>query len=122
MYTVNFEEITLKQAAQDLKDNRIIYYTYKQASKKTLWTVTEDSISRLILKFILDEDEVLFLRATSYVEEKRNQEQLNKEEKIRLHKEKMTPETERAMILAGGSVKSKHYIDAQEICREVRGK
>ncbi|MCG5252459.1 hypothetical protein P4U99_27665 [Brevibacillus agri] len=32
------------------------------------------------------------------------------------------PEKIRAALLAGGSVKTKHQIDAQEICRQVRGK
>lgn len=37
-------------------------------------------------------------------------------------KNKMTEEKKAAMIRAGGSVKTKNVIDAQEICREVRGK
>lgn len=34
----------------------------------------------------------------------------------------MDPESIRAALLAGGSVKTKHPIDAQSICRQVRGK
>ncbi|MCM3624337.1 hypothetical protein M4D70_19100 [Brevibacillus borstelensis] len=34
----------------------------------------------------------------------------------------MDPKKKRAAILAGGSVKTKHQIDAQTICRQVRGK
>ena len=32
------------------------------------------------------------------------------------------PEKVRAFLLAGGSVNTKHVIDSQQICREVRGK
>ncbi|MDO3410018.1 hypothetical protein QWJ34_09620 [Saccharibacillus sp. CPCC 101409] len=42
--------------------------------------------------------------------------------KIAEKKKQITPEAKRAMIQAAGSVKTKNVIDAQGICREVRGK
>jgi len=42
--------------------------------------------------------------------------------RIEEHKKKLTPEAKRRILLAGGSVTTKHPIDAQAICREVRGK
>ncbi|WP_156158179.1 hypothetical protein [Gordoniibacillus kamchatkensis] len=35
---------------------------------------------------------------------------------------KMTNANKKRALLAGGSVKTKHNIDAQAICRQVRGK
>ncbi|MGG1654401.1 hypothetical protein ACIFOE_22430 [Paenibacillus sp. NRS-1783] len=34
----------------------------------------------------------------------------------------LDPEKKRAALQAGGSIKTKHQIDSQEICRQVRGK
>ncbi|SMF73915.1 hypothetical protein SAMN05661091_1020 [Paenibacillus uliginis N3/975] len=42
--------------------------------------------------------------------------------KIAEKKKQLTPERKSQMIKAGGSIKTRNYIDAQEICREVRGK
>jgi hypothetical protein len=42
--------------------------------------------------------------------------------KITEKKKQLTPEKKREMIKAGGSIKTKYDIDAQEICREVKGK
>jgi hypothetical protein len=42
--------------------------------------------------------------------------------KIAEKKKQITPEMKRAALIAGGSLKTRNYIDAQEICREVRVK
>lgn len=42
--------------------------------------------------------------------------------KVTEKKKQMTAATKRNMIRAGGSLKTKNVIDAQEILREVRGK
>jgi|GEM_PF-2605395 len=42
--------------------------------------------------------------------------------KIAEKKKQLTPEKQREMLKAGGSVNMKYDIDGQEICREVRGK
>jgi hypothetical protein len=42
--------------------------------------------------------------------------------KIAEKKKQMTEEKRNQMVKAGGSIKTRNVIDAQEICREVRGK
>lgn len=42
--------------------------------------------------------------------------------KIAEKKKSLTEERKNAMLKAGGSVKTTNTIDAQEICREIRGK
>ncbi|MNC45691.1 hypothetical protein D3C75_946710 [compost metagenome] len=42
--------------------------------------------------------------------------------KIAEKKKQLTADKKSQMIKAGGSIKTRNYIDAQEICREVRGK
>jgi len=42
--------------------------------------------------------------------------------KIADKKKSMTEESKKRMLIVGGSLKTKYAIDAQEICREVRGK
>lgn len=42
--------------------------------------------------------------------------------KIAAKKKQMTTEKKRQMLEVGGSIKTNNYIDAEEICREVRGK
>lgn len=42
--------------------------------------------------------------------------------KIVEKKKQLTPEMKKQMLKAGGSVKTRYEIDADAICREVRGK
>lgn len=42
--------------------------------------------------------------------------------KIAAKKKQMTTEKKRELLNVGGSIKTNNYIDAEEICREVRGK
>jgi pentose-5-phosphate-3-epimerase len=42
--------------------------------------------------------------------------------KIAEKKKSMTDDIKNKMLKAGGSIKTRNSIDAQEICREVRGK
>ncbi|WP_156130487.1 hypothetical protein [Paenibacillus durus] len=42
--------------------------------------------------------------------------------KIAEKKKQLTEEKRSQMVKAGGSIKTRNVIDAQEICREVRGK
>lgn len=64
-YAVEFEEINLKEAVQEITENRVVYYTYKQQENKTLWQLDKEMIKHVVFTSILNSEEVLFLKAVS---------------------------------------------------------
>lgn len=69
-YTIGLKVIDLKEAVEELDNDRTVFYTYSHKEDKAIWPVTKELIQYVLFKSILEKDELIFLMANTFLEEK----------------------------------------------------